>query len=157
MKQEAQICLQCVGDEELRNLLSESATCMECSFCEEHRLAVPLKTLADHIDEVYREHFKPGSWSYFGQEGSTPQDIIEGIALLESEVAAAVIDILAVQEARDVRDGADPYYEHGCNYVQNDYVPYEQEWSWNEFYHRIKHRRRYFDEAARSSSLTIFD
>src|SRR5437879_2977466 len=81
MKQEAQICLQCVGDEELRNLLSESATCMECSFCEEHRLAVPLKTLADHIDEVYREHFKPGNWSYLGQEGSPPQDIIEGIAL----------------------------------------------------------------------------
>src|SRR5262249_51233871 len=111
MKKEAQICLQCVSDEALRDLLSESATCMECSYCKERRLAVPLTTLADYIDEVYREHFKPGDWSYQGQEGSTPQEIIEDIAGLESEPAEAIVGILAAREARDVRDGDEPYYE----------------------------------------------
>jgi len=161
MKRETRICLHCIGDVELRNLLRETATRMKCKFCESRRLGVPLKTLAGYIDEVYRGHFKPGDWysvpgqgaddrTYQEQEGSTPRDIIAEIAGLEPEVVDEIVTLLADEEYHDVRDGEEPYYAYGCHYVHLDYVPVEQQWSWNEFYHRIKHQRRYFDDVARS-------
>ena len=160
MKPEAKICLCCIGDEALRQLVRESATRMRCSFCKNRRLGVALKILAEEIDAVYRENYKPGDWystvglgdddkTYRHQQGESPEDIIQEKAGVEPEVADAIIKILADKEAHHVRDGADAYYEISERYVETDFFPVEQYWAWQEFYQGIKHHRRYFDDDAR--------
>ena len=54
------VCLKCIGDIELRGLLSESATRAVCASCGKRRQAVSLRDVALRVDEVYREHYEPG-------------------------------------------------------------------------------------------------
>jgi hypothetical protein len=115
--------------------------------------------LADQIDEVYREHFVPGEEEkvfyafddngHYEQRGEFPAYIIQDIAGLAPEVADAVVALLSAEESRDVTDGVDPRYEAISCYVRRELYPYEQEGMWDEFCHRVKHHRRYFDEKCR--------
>jgi len=143
------VCLLCIGDKELRHQLREAATREICASCGKRRLTVPLRDLAARIDDVYRAHYEPGL-------GNEPQWIIQEIAEVEEDIAEAVAKQLHDEEWHDVmKDGAEPYYDPTSTYSEREIHPTELQLEWEEFCRRIKHERRFFDEAGRLILGTI--
>jgi RES domain/HEPN/RES N-terminal domain 1 len=145
------ICLTCIGDDELRRLLSDKASRSVCASCGKRRKAAPLREVAEHIDGVYREYYAPGGdVAHFDkdsdnpryeQEGEAPEWIIQEIAGVEPDISEAVVAYLD--------------YDATSNYVARDLHPTELRLAWEEFRRRVKHERRFFDEQGRLILSTI--
>lgn len=54
------VCLKCIGDVELRRLLSESATRDVCASCGRRRQAVSVRDLTLRVGKVFFEYYEPG-------------------------------------------------------------------------------------------------
>jgi len=145
------ICLKCIGDDELRRLLSDKAPRSVCASCGKRRKAAPLREVAEHIDGVYREYYAPGGdVAHFDkdsdnpryeQEREAPEWIIQEIAGVEPDISEAVVAYLD--------------YDATSNYVARDLHPTELRLAWEEFRRRVKHERRFFDEQGRLILSTI--
>jgi len=165
MDPETPVCLKCIGDEELRRLLSDEACRGVCGSCGKRRQAVPLRKIAEHIDSVFREHYRPGGDvahfdadsdnPQYEQEGEGPEWIIQEIAGVEPDIADAIVEYLSDDEARAVADGTAAYYDNSSRYVLHDFHPTELRLEWEEFCRRIKHERRFFDQQGQGILSTI--
>lgn len=165
MDADTPVCLKCIGDEELRRLLRDDASRAVCGSCGNRRQAVPLRKIAEYVDEVYREYYHPGGDvphfdvdsdnPRYEQEGEEPQWIIQEIAGIEPDIADAIVEHLSDEEAHDIADGANSYYDDGSRYVARDLHPTELHLAWEEFCQRVKHERRFFDDTGRVILSTI--
>jgi hypothetical protein len=165
MNADEQVCLRCIGDDELRRQLRTEATRGKCGVCGKRRQSVPLHRIAEQVDPVYREYYRPGGDEAhfdpasdnprYEQAGEEPQYIIQEITGVEPEVADAIVDYLSDGEAHNVHDGAEPQYDNTSRYVVRDFHATELHIAWEEFCQRVKHQRRFFDEEGRSMLSTI--
>lgn len=154
------VCLKCIGDVELRRLLSESATRAGCASCGKRRQAVSLRDVALRVDEVYREYYEPGEGvarfypdsdsPHYEQEGDAPDWIIQSMAGVEPDIAEAIVRCLNDDEWYSVaKDGAPAAFDDSSRYVERDLPPIELELEWEEFCRRVQHQSRFFDDEAR--------
>ncbi len=150
------ICLKCIGDPHLRQLLREEASPGRCASCGNRRLATSLEEIAAQIDSAYREHYRPGDDTGFGTTGEDPASIVQEIAKIEPDIAESVVEYLSAQEARDVQKGAEPYYDQDSNYEFIDPHPGELLIAWEEFRTRLLHEQRFFDREAADRLAVIF-
>ena len=154
------VCLKCIGDVELRCLLSESATRAVCASCGKRRQAVSLRDIALRVDEIYREYYEPGEEiarfypdsdnPQYEQEGDPPDQVIQAMADVEPDIAEAIGRCLHDDEWPSVaKDGASASFDDSSRYVERDLPPIELELEWEEFCRRVQHQSRFFDDEAR--------
>lgn len=159
------LCWECVSDVVLRDWLREQGHVGSCAFCGRRRLACPLREVAEKIDGVMREFYRPGEQTahivpdsdnpQYWEDGDPATEIIQEIAGVESEVAEAIDDVLSAAESRDVRDGGDAYYGD----VPLEHVgAYSGEFMdiWLRFEERLKHQVRFFDEEGKQLLDELF-
>jgi hypothetical protein len=149
------LCWECISDGVLRQWLREEGHAGTCSFCGKRRGTCPLTQVAEMIDGVIREFYRPGSVrGHVVEESDNPEywadgepavEINQEIAGVEGEVAEAIDTYLSSAESRDVRDGDDPYY--GGNPLEHiDAYAGEFMATWFLFEERLKHEVRFFDD-----------
>jgi hypothetical protein len=149
------LCWECVSDVVLRDWVREQGHVGRCSFCGKWRIACQIRVVAGWIDAVMRQFYRPGEErAHFVSDSDNPQysedgdpatDIIQEIAGVEPEVAAAVDEYLEGAEWHHVKDGGNAYYggvrlEHIDTYLE------EFMGIWLHFEERLKHKVRFFDE-----------
>ena len=160
------VCLKCIGDVELRRLLSEAATRAVCASCGQRRQAVSVRDVALRVDEVYRQYYELGGEvarfdqdsdnPFYEQEGDDPQSIIQEMAEVEPDIAEAIAECLNDDEWYSVaKGGGTAAFDDSSRYVKRDLPPVELKLEWAEFCRRIQHRRRFFDDEARRILATI--
>lgn len=163
---EAAICLECVGDESLRALLADAATEVTCSNCEEKRPGVSLEDLAERVDPFLQKYYEPGdAIPVFGPgdddsveyeyEGEPLTNVLENELQIPYDVAEALANVLIANDSAWPPDGDEPFYSSDQNYVRRfvSTLAYAEQWS--EFSHEIRHRRRFFDDDARTRLASI--
>ena len=154
------VCLKCIGDIELRGLLSEAATRAVCASCGKRRQAVSLRDVALQVAEVYREYYEPGEDvprfyadsdnPHYQQQGDPPDWVIQAMADVEPDIAEAIVRCLHDDEwGSVVKDGATAFFDDSTRYVERDLTPIELELEWEEFCRRVQHQSRFFDDEAR--------
>lgn len=152
------VCASCIGDEVLRQRVTDTDTPGECSFCGAEEVpTVSIEDLADWIDPVLREWYRPGEEMphaspesdnpYYEQEGESADYIIQEVAHVEPEVAEALMAVLSGSEERAVRDGDTPYYDGVTNLVHVDLGGSELMFSWQRFEERLQRESRFFAES----------
>lgn len=154
------VCLQCVGDTELRRILREQAVRGTCASCGHRRMAIPLHLLADEIDRAYRENYAPGGdvsdFSSdsdnveYAQEGEDPSSIVQELAGIEHDISGSGHFVSSRERVAGCSDGSDAYYDIGSSYVERDIHPTGLHLDWESFCRRLKHKRRFFDDEGRS-------
>jgi RES domain len=162
---DAAICLACVGDDSLRSLLDDAAAEITCSSCQEKRTGISLAALAQRVDPFLRKYCEAGD-TYpvfrgsddrpdYEQEGESLVNLLEGELEIPYGVAEALADVLIADDPAWPPDGDEPFYTSEQNYVRSyvSTLPYAEEWS--EFSDQIRHRRRFFDDEARSRLARI--
>jgi hypothetical protein len=149
------VCWKCVEHPILRSWLRERGYGGTCSFCGKRRIACPLLTLAQRIDEVIREFYKPAKETahvvaesdnpQYWADGTPANELIQEIAGVEPDLADAIDGYLSDLEQHDVRDGGDAYYD-GVPLEHIDTFPEEFMETWRYLEGRLKHKVRFFDE-----------
>ena len=111
------ICHECVGDALLKEEIRSEGPKRTCQFCGQTRKAWPLEELAERIQEVIEEHFRPtpcDPWSEgvaydkeigWERRGEPVADLIAEIALLEPEAAEAFRESLSEKTSWNAYEG----------------------------------------------------
>jgi RES domain-containing protein/HEPN superfamily RES-like protein len=139
----------------LHQWIRDNGHAATCAFCGKRRLACPFPKLAIKIDEAIREFYRPAEETAhvveesdnpkYWADGTPANEIIQEIAGVEPDLAAALDSYLSQMEQRDVRDGGDAYY--GDTPLEHiDAYPDQFMEVWRCFEERLKHEVRFFDE-----------
>ncbi len=162
------LCSGCIGDEYLKAEVIKEGTRRKCSFCKKIRSCVKLNDIAQRIDKVYRENYKPSDlypvisaesdevdWEY---RGEFPADIISEMIQVEYEVAEEIIKLLTSEYAVSViRDGEDNYYDETSQYEKINITTWEYSGIWSSYCHSVKHESRFYNSYAESLLEEIFE
>lgn len=159
------ICLECIGDEALRERLKPLAKTANCTYCAAVQHAVTIEDLAESVDEPFRlayglgevspRFYNDSDSSYWEQDGDDLNSVLQQEVEIGPEAADALIDALSELDPADPRDGDEPFYDTSQNYQRVDIYDWEYAEAWTDFSERLKHRRRFFDTEAAEQLAAI--
>ncbi|ABZ00682.1 RES family NAD+ phosphorylase [Pseudomonas sp. SbB1] len=140
------VCIDCIGDEDLKQWIRELNSHRGCSFCSQHTLlAAPLGELCQHIERILEMNygksanelpFCSAEGGYLGDSWSTYELLFEECCLdlpndVDGSLRMGIIGLL-------VDD----------NWCRRDWVALDEDeamrFAWGRFCNHIKHERRYF-------------
>lgn len=162
----AAVCSDCVEDKYLQELIRDEGDPEQCLLCgKDCEKTFNADQLAEKLDPIVREHFAQGpevkrfgedDSEWYEQEGDPlsfhVQEIIGQDLGFEDEIVEALID----NEDCDERDGDIPFFDDTQDYVSKPVYPYVQYESWNYVLEDLKHRRRFFSDAAAELFESLF-
>jgi len=115
--------------------------------------------LANAVDAKIREYYGHGPFqtrfdsetdkTYEEQEGESLVDVLQSEAEIGYDAAVDLADVLADCDPADVAGGEEVFFSDDQLYERIDLPEGEYGERWEEFSHRIKHERRFFDEGAK--------
>ncbi len=152
------VCENCTGDPFLKRIIIDEGTKEECSYCGKDGICIPLKRLAEIVDEIFREYFEEGEeyptsnpddsdddHVYWKQYGETPSEIIQEMAEIDEEIANDILDCFAPRCKDDL---CDQFYFGESNYSPKDFRSVTAKGIWEEYCYDIKHNKRFFSNEA---------
>jgi RES domain/HEPN/RES N-terminal domain 1 len=165
------VCVECIGDEYLRNEVHEVGKSGICTYCEsDENNVISLEDLADRIHEVLEAQFymtssepegldyylaKEGQWE---QPGDPVAVVIADIAGLEEQIAEDIRDHLSGLHGgyAVVKHGGEDPYADDAQYEEQgaDYLGFKD--TWESFCERLRWRARFFSESAERDLDSIF-
>lgn len=151
------VCYKCVGDQYLRAEIRSEGEVRACSFCDKRRKTLSIGELAERVQAVVEENYRPHQDEYGADSGEPVADLIANLALVEREIAEALRAEISKGTYYDAFEGgySDPFGSETC-YVERKADTYDYQESWQFFRNEITLRSRYFSEHARRSLLEIF-
>ncbi|MBY3425273.1 hypothetical protein HFN86_34640 [Rhizobium laguerreae] len=151
------VCYKCVGDEYLQAEIRSEGKALKCSFCEKRRKAFSIEELAERIQSVIEENYRPHQDEYGADSGEPVIHLIANLAQVDEAIAAALRAEISSGTYYDAFEGgySDPFGREAC-YVERKSDTYDYQESWLFFRNEISQRSRYFSEHARRSLLEIF-
>ena len=156
---ERAICLECIGDLSLRGSVQANATRIQCHYCEKRRKGITIGTLADSVDTKVREYYGHGPFerrfdtetdkTFEEQEGESLLEMLQSEAGIDHTAAVDLSEVLVDSDPADVAGGEEVFYSDQQLYERIDLPEGEYGERWEQFSHRIKHERRFFDQDAK--------
>ena len=153
------LCHNCVGDFVIKEWIKDQGSMQICYSCGQKAKAVDLVKVAEWVDPVYRENYRPGheypSWDEHSDHttwktsGDFPEEIISEMLEIDLDIAEDIVSILSEEEAHaGVKEGDEPYYDSTSTYEPTPVLSYQHSELWDEFCQRVKHVSRFFDTEA---------
>jgi hypothetical protein len=162
----APVCRGCATDDYLWEAVVDSARRRKCAICEKVRLCAPLELIAEHVDEVFRNHVQigeiiktyglhddRGEWE---QQGDPPSLLMQEIVGCDVDLADALVEVLGEGEWDVVRDGGEPFYDTTSNYVYAPDGVHEHHLVWRDFQKRVKFEGRFLDPRVQGQLEELF-
>ncbi len=151
------VCYKCVGDEYLQAEIRSEGKFVKCSFCEKRRKAFSIEELAERVQSVVEENYRPHQDEYGADSGESVIQLIANLAQVDEAIAATLRAEISRGTYYDAFEGgySDPFGRETC-YVERKPDTYDYQESWLFFRNEISLRSRYFSEHARRSLLDIF-
>lgn len=153
------VCYGCIEDAYLKRLIKREGITKECSFCSRKRKTISIESLADKVEIVLSEYYRPGDeypvWGdgdkpdYIERRGD-PLDFHVGEILQCDNVNDVVEAICCELQSRQDRDDPSPLYDGETNIVPRNIRPIEAELGWFEFKESAMHGSRFFNGDAKA-------
>lgn len=162
------LCVDCVGDSQLKSEIDTNGSLNSCFHCEQQKMCIDIEELADRVDEVYRKHYRPSETPVFDKDdgdsikwkhaGDHPEYIIAEMIEADIEIGQKIADILSDRYRYQVlHDGDDDYYDTTDTYESTPIDTYEYSQTWKDFCEQIKHKSRFFGPRNLDALDLIFD
>lgn len=136
------VCVDCINNEDYKSYIKSTGKKRKCSYCSNTKKCIDIESLANEVDEYYRDNFKPTNGL-----GDTPSDIISEMLGLDNDIADYLVSILSKKEEHDVNQGETAMYDADSSYTTQpnygNFGEYMETWEW--FCSDIKHRTRFFN------------
>jgi hypothetical protein len=158
-----QVCLSCISDKHLRNIIRKIAKKVKCSYCDKNDgLGVAIDDLANAVDSYLRKYLRVGgdtprlrddsdSFDY-EQEGETLEQLLQEELGIDYDPVKDLIQVLK----KEYNDFDDSFYYDDCNYVRLNFYHSEHHYEWLRFEKSIKFEKRFFNKEARTGLEIIF-
>lgn len=162
------LCIDCVGDSQLKSEIDTNGSLNSCFHCEQQKMCIDIEELADRVDEVYRKHYRPSETPVFDKDdgdsikwkhaGDHPEYIIAEMIEADIGIGQKIADILSDRYRYQVlHDGDDDYYDTTDTYESTPIDTYEYSQIWKDFCEQIKHKSRFFSPRNLDALDLIFD
>ncbi|WP_052750594.1 RES family NAD+ phosphorylase [Acinetobacter sp. AG1] len=160
------ICINCVHDEILEEIIKEKNETHNCSECEKRNIAIGCEDLAELLKKVIEENFRIGNHvPYFNkdykafelvQRGLSLQEVVDEIMGFEISFAEKLVDLIIDSEYWHPDDCDEPFFSEDKNYVENryDFLNLQGQWYW--LVEELKTQRRFFSDNARKLFEFLF-
>ncbi len=152
------ICLNCIGDADLRDRLQADASSVRCKYCNVSRPGISVRDLAKHVDDTIRGSLRIGGISprftadsdkpHYSQEGDEIILYLQELLEIDLDAAEALLEELIDLDPADPRDGEDPFYATDQHYVRAEVGAEHFQEAWQAFADTLKHDQRFFGGAA---------
>lgn len=148
MDNQKYVCSACAGNSEVKNDAFRNEEKIKCSYCGQTHPCITIDSLADIVDENYRDNYEQCD------TGSHPSEIISELLELDESAGKLDSDLVAILYDRELlgrNKGVDPIYDEEMTYCTFDEKrPPIIDGSthkelWDIYYNQIKHRTRYFN------------
>jgi hypothetical protein len=159
------VCWKCIEDEFLKKIVKKRGTRAKCDLCDKVMKSFTPEDLAEVLDPIMREHFKPGEDvkrfgeddnDWWEQEGDPlshhVEEVIGQYLGFEDEIVAA----LERNDPARPQDGEFPFFDGTQDYVSTPTRPYAYYAEWEYVSENLKHRRRFFSSAASDFFSRVF-
>ena len=170
MTNDPNICTRCIGAKRFAKWIGRHGVVGQCGIEPAHgrrRKVVPVSKFAEAVDAWFRETFTQGTAEphitddsdnvSYEQRGEPYRYLLIGELECSVDAINAIAEHLPDVSHRDIRQGADPFYDDGQNYEEIEAIKKrEQEESdehwyevrfrlqWQEFCHNVQYKRRFF-------------
>lgn len=139
------VCVNCINNKDYKNYIKSTGKKRKCSYCSNTKKCIDIESLANEVDDDYRDKFKLTNDFL---DGDTPSHLIsEMLGLDNKSIADHLVSILSEREERNVNQGADAMYDADSLYTSQpnygNFGEYMEIWEW--FCSDIKHRTRFFN------------
>ena len=157
------VCHACVGDKFLAKQVEQEGTRGECTYCRATNTAVTLADLSNRIHRVLEEHFIPVAEcdvpEQFRQGLNDTEAVIEEVAGLEQDIAAAVRDCLfkRLAQTENVAGGEENPYNHRMLYGEHEADTSDRRSAWWDSKEEIRSRARFFGATTAATLERIFE
>lgn len=162
------ICVACIDDSGLRELIKAEGSKATCALCGNNNISVTIMELAKIVDPYVREHFHHGGYirrygsgdddSYWEeQQGEDLSYVIQEMLGQSLDCEEALVCALIDTDPYDPRGGESSFYDQTVNYEETPvYIGnlYEE---WNAISEELKTQRRFFSDRARAFFDWLFD
>ncbi len=162
------VCVACIEDLALRELVQAEGTKQNCVECGESNVAISIKDLASLIDPFIREHYRHGPFErrygpadddgyWEEQQGEDLSNVLQEVVGQYFDFNDVLVDTLIDNDPADISDGDEPFYDSGISYVQTRvYVGHLYE-EWQAIRDELKTERRFFSDRARKFFDWLFE
>lgn len=160
------ICISCVDDEILEEIIKEKDKIHNCSECGKRNIAIGCDDLAKLLKEVIEENFSKGTYQpYFYDDSDRPDFVQRGTSLLEviDEIMGGEISFgeelvrLTIDYEDCHPDDFDNcFFSEDENYVENRYDNLNLQGQWYQLIEELKTQRRFFSDNARNLFHFLF-
>ncbi len=156
MTDEKHICLECIKDDPLRDIVAVGATEIQCHYCKHQVLGISISALAEIVDKYLRDYLRIGEYLYpETQEGDLLEWILQEELGIDYGPVVDLIEILKENDPAYPPDGEEPFYRSDENYLRRGESSGQYHQTWKDFTNRIKYQARFFDEIARTQLAAI--
>ncbi|MDF2417327.1 RES domain-containing protein [Acinetobacter beijerinckii] len=160
------ICISCVDDEILEEIIKEKDETHNCSVCGERNIAIGCEDLAKLLKEVIEENFCLGSYQpYFIndsdrpdmiQSGTSLNEVIDEIMGCEIPFGNELVNLIIDSESWHPDDFDSNFFSEEENYVENRYDNLNLQGQWYQLIEELKTQRRFFSDNARNLFQFLF-
>ena len=157
------VCHACIGDKFLAKQVEEEGTREECTYCRATNTAFTLADLSNRIHRVLEEHFIPVPEcdvpEQFRQGLNDTEAVIEEVAGLEQDIAAAVRDCLfkRLAQTENIAGGEENPYNHRMLYGEHEADTSDLRSAWWDSKEEIRSRARFFGATTAATLGRIFE
>jgi hypothetical protein len=168
------VCHNCFGDEFLKKKINTEGKRGKCSYCGKFRIAVPIRSVADHYEKAFDDHYvrtpsgpsefeeameRHGIGGMWQRNGQPIMDVIQEIGDTSEEISTDIQELL---EGRFITpEDYEMSYEcefhsDSCYEMKTVYGgPFQSQW--NRLEEILKSESRYFSAEASKALQTIFE
>ncbi len=149
------ICVTCIGDEPLRQLLKPKLARAKCTYCGKKRVpGVSIENLASIVQEPLRSYVCLGEeWTIsddsdrtsYERQGSYLEELLQAELEIDEPAAQALVEALVALEPNDPRGGDVPFFTSDEKYHRCHIDSGPIGALWKDFAARIKHDARFFN------------
>lgn len=161
------VCPSCFGDRPLQRTIADLRRGLltdKCSFHPRNK-GLPIRTLTEVIDEVFRENFKIGDFDYDEDGIVTSPRAGDSLAFLigditgatDPSIVTALVDDLIENEHFWLDDDDEGFFYSDLTYIRNGDDDFVHDTRWKLFCNSVVHGQRFFNSAAKDYVSEIFD
>ncbi len=165
---EKRVCVNCVGDQFLKELIRKSGEQAICSYCEgDESNTFSIEDFADRIERAFDEHYERTPTQPDGFESAMQYSERDGESAVLAIADAAKIDESVAEDVRSVLEdrhsdfertkmGEECPFDVGSHYADRSIGHEELSIIWRGFENRLKTEARFFSRSAQTILEQIF-
>lgn len=146
MNEDKYICHYCVGEEYVRNYISETGKAnRNCSYCNKRRKNVAIEEIAELLHLMFMSHYEqPEDGPFYCDSGEPAVCIIQYELHVDEAPANDLLTVIA--DSYNDHHGVEIIYDEGFHFIRSKHTDNSLGYAWERMEKSLRNESRYFNQ-----------